>query len=241
MSEQIGSPEFGGTLRERRSILASYVMRAILAASSEGFKQDLAEAIAYVEGHTHYATGAAITEGDIQALASSSILVQMVESFQHKQPIILSPDIPQALPVYVEAQKAIDEVGLTLALPDLDMPTVLATAQRLNEKDVPTTPNIEAAVTVLKQRGTVLIEMESIDDISRAMGVKDYSSEAPDTYYEEDGIQVEAHDLARLEIPSRLEELPYYAQFSEVEHGSEWLNSLLVDIQAINTRMHQVS
>jgi hypothetical protein len=114
----------------------------------------------------------------------------------------------------------------------------LATAQRLNGKDVPTTSNIEAAVSVLHDRGTVSMEMESLDDIHVAMDAKDYSTEAPDVYYEEeDGTQVEGHNLSNLEVPSVIHEYPYYAQFYEVEHGMEWLRSLLEDIKAIHSRM----
>lgn len=237
-SESAASPEFDVSLRERRSILASYVMGTIYRASSEGFQEDLEGAIADTAEHTHFANGKVVTDDDLSALAASSVLVQMLGSFEKAQPIILSPDVPLALPVYHEAQAVVDEVGLTLVKADLDLPTVLATAQRLNGKDVPTTPNIEVAVSVLNERGTVLMEMESLDDIQAAMDAKDYSSEAPDVYYEEEnGTQVEEYNLANLEVPSRIEELPYYAQFYEVEHGTEWLRSLLEDIKAIHARM----
>jgi hypothetical protein len=237
-SEFSTSPEFSEELRERRSILASYVMANIYRASSELFAEDLDQAVAYTEAYTHYADGRVITDEDVNSLAASSILVQMVSSFKKEQPLVLSPDIPRALPVYHQAQEAIDEVGLSLVKEDLDLRTVLATARRLNGKDVPTTPNIEAAVAVLNERGTVLMEMESIDDIQAAKDAKDYSSEAPDIYYEEeDGTHVEGFNLSNLEVPSQMVELPYYAQFYEAEHGAEWLKSLLEDIKAIHTRM----
>lgn len=238
MSELAASPEFDESLRERRSILASYVMANIYRASDPVFHEELEDAIVYTDAHTHFDDGRVITQDDVNALAASSVLVQMVDSYYKGQPTVLSPVVPRALPIYHEAQTVIDEVGLTLVRKDLDVRTVLATAQRLNGKDVPTTPNIEAAVAVLNERGTVLMKMESIDDIQAAMDAKDYSAEAPDVYYEEeDGTQVEGHNMANLEVPSVTHEYPYYAQFYEVEHGTEWLRSILEDIKAIHARM----
>lgn len=236
--EQTPSAEHDSELRKRRSILASYVMGTLINASSEGFRQGLDQATGYITEHTHYADGRLITDDDIKSFAASSVMVQMVDSFIKRQPLLLSPDVPRALSVYHEAQATIDETGLTLVKSDLDLPTARVTGQRLNGKDVPTTPNIEVAVSVLNARGTVKMEVESLDDIQAAIDAKDYSSEAPDIYHEaENGTRIEGYNLGNLTVPSRIEELPYYAQFYEVKHGLPWLTSLLEDMKAIHSRM----
>lgn len=236
--EAAASYEFDESLRERCSVLASYVMANIYRASDAIFQEELEVAIAYTDAHTHYDNGRIITDDDVNALAASTVLVQMVDSYYKGQPTVLSPIVPRGLPIYHDAQTVIDEVGLSLSKTDLDLPTVLTTAQRLNGKDVPTSPNIEAAVSVLNERGLVSMKMESIDDIQAAMDSKDFSSEAPDIYYEEeDGTQVEGHNLSGLEVPSVTHEYPYYTQFYEVEHGTVWLRSLLEDIKTIHARM----
>jgi hypothetical protein len=121
MSELAASSEFDESLCERRSVLASYVMANIYRASDAVFQEELEDAIAYTDAHTHFDNGRIITEDDISALAASSVLVQMVDSYYKGQPTILSPIVPRGLPIFHEAQAVIDEVGLSLLRTDLDV------------------------------------------------------------------------------------------------------------------------
>jgi hypothetical protein len=77
--------------------------------------------------------------------------------------------------------------------------------------------------------------VESIADIVDAINATDYSTEVPDAYAEQDGYEMEAFDLANLKnIRSRIETMPYYKQFYEVEHGKVWLSAILEDLQRIH-------
>lgn len=237
MSEDIRSLERDKDVLEKRSVLASYTVKALINASSEGFADNLYESITYVQRNTHYATGEAITEANIEAVAASSVLVQMVRCFNEEQPIVLRATVPRATHIYEVAQEVIDDVGLTFVRSELDLPTMLATARQINRKSVISTFAIEAATETWHNRGTVMIEMESFDDIIKAVADIDYSTEVPDSYYENDGARVEEYSMSDLDVPSTMREMPYYAQFFEVEHGLEWLTSLLSDLKAIHSRI----
>jgi hypothetical protein len=219
---------------ERRSILACYVMRAAWQTTSEGFLDDLSSSISYVSNHSHFMTGKEITGDDTVAIASSSILAQMTASSINEKALILRPTVPKAIELFQKTQGVFDQLDLSLAINDLDQATVLATSRRIDGKPNPTTQNIEVAARIWNERGTVGMKMESVADIVTAIQSTDYSVEAPDIYAEHDGMRIEGFDMANLKnISSRVDMMPYFRQFFEVEHGKVWLSAILEDLQKI--------
>jgi hypothetical protein len=144
VSDTIPMPEIPRTneplspLTERRSILACYVMKAAWQTTSEGFLDGLSQSISYVSRHTHFMTGEEMTRYDIEAVASSSILAQMIASLHGEATLVLSPRVPKAVKLFQATQGVFDQLDLSFAVTDLDSATFLATARRMNDKPSPT-------------------------------------------------------------------------------------------------------
>ena len=238
MSELPRSNEQEPQSIERRSILACYALRAAWQTTSQGFHDDLGDSISYISHHSHFMTGKRITADDIEAVASASILAQMTSSSLRNESLILRPTVPAAVGLFQTTQEVFDHLDLSLAIKDLNPDVMLSTWNRINKKATYTNPNIEIAAKTWWSRGSVDIEMESIDDIEGAIENLDDSTKAPDTYIEEDDMKIEAYNLANLEnIQSRIDTLPYYKQFYEVEHGKVWLTAILEDLQSIHKQI----
>ena len=220
---------------EHRSILASYAMRAAWQSTAPGFVDDLSESTYFISRNTHFMTGKEITADDIESIASASILVQMTRSALRNEALILRPTIPKAIGVFQATQEVFDQLDLTLAIKDLDPAVLLATSSRIDKTATYTTKNIEVAAEKWWERGSVGIQMESLEDLEAAVRDFDYSTEVPDAYVEQDGVKIESFDMSRMKnIRSRMDMLPYYKQFYEVEHGKIWLTSILEDLQSIS-------
>ena len=238
MSEIPGSNEQAPQPIERRSILACYAMRAAWQTTAPGFHDDLGDSISYISHHSHFMTGKKITADDIEAVASASILAQMTSSSLRNESLILRPTVPAAVGLFQSTQEVFDQIDLSLAIKDLDPDIMLATANRITKKAAYTNPNIEIAAKTWWSRGSVDIEMDSIEDIEDALENLDDPTKAPDTYIEEDGMKIEVYNLANLEnIRSKVDTWPYYKQFYEVEHGGIWLSTLLHDLQSIHKQI----
>lgn len=239
--EKFHSPEQEFMTRERRSILCLYAIKAIIYASSDGFHDDLKNDINQVNTSSYWANGEKITEEDIRNIASSSVLRQMVDCFEHQRTLVLHPDVIKGHDVYLMAQQVIDLVDLSMLDTDLDKEVLRQTSQRLNGADIESNPNIEKAVEVWNIRAKVPVVMEKLDDIVQALEDEDQDvlASAPDKYYEENGLQVQEYPLSTLSVPSHIEEAPYYYSLYEVKHGSERLDSLLSDLRSIHMQIIQ--
>lgn len=224
----------------RKSVMASFVTGAIFNAQAHYFVDDLQYAIDAALTGTRRPSGKPLSKAQLDAVASSDVINQLWNKSAANEQLILSPELPQALDIYLTAQTVIDKVELTLVKNELHVPTVLSTVRRINGKAVPTSPAIEVVVRTWSARGVVPQEVENRADVQNASERRDASSIAPDFYDERGTIQAEGHKHDDLNVPYHSMEVPYYAQFHEVEHGKIWLSSLLEDLISMDVSIRDL-
>ena len=225
----------------RKSIMAGYVTGAIFNAQTNYFVEDLDYAIDEALTGIDHPAGKPLSKAKLDAVAGSDVISQLWDKSTADERLIFSPEVPKALDIYLEAQKVVDKVGLTLVKDELHVPTVLSTVRRINGKTVPTTPAIEVAVRTWFARGVVLQEVENISDIQNTSEQRDSATTAPDFYEERGHVQAEGYELGNLVVPSHTVEVPYYAQFHDVGQGKIWLSSLLDDLVSLDLAIRALS
>lgn len=171
---------------EHDSILAAYTLKAVARASEDDFDKETSHYVALLsQGEIPIMEDK--TRGEaVAAIASASVLCQIVRDYMKQRPISLIDNVPQEASIFTNAQATIRQVGLKLVKSELDPTVMMQTSLRCNGRGKPLTPNIEAAAEVWWQRGKA----------------------------------------------------PYYDGFYKVEHGTQWLESLLEDLVVVHAAIN---
>lgn len=217
---------------ERASIMAAYILSALVNVHGVEFSSDLEQGIYIVNHDKHWYDGRPITAADRQNLASASVLKQIRKAFNNPGPFVLGCEVYNALDVYMNAQQVLDAVRFDEITQNANKEQVRSVTRNLTGAETSGAPAVRAVTELWNRRGNVDVPMIKVADIVEAMEQTDYSMQVPDDIHIEGGLISESYRFP--ETPAEVQNKPFYLSMFSHEDCQAWLNALLEDLTQLD-------